>query len=258
MDFATCQTAFADALLHADRPVPDGVINARGKPDTVRFAVYRNNVFVGLTKALAQRFAVTERLVGSEFFLAMARAYAQDHKPCSPLIMQYGDDFPDFIAAFEPARALAYLPDIARLEAAWTDAYHAADSAPLDLAAFKAVTPEMLSDLRLVPHPSAHLIQSIFPVGSIWSAHQEEMVSPVFDWRGQAVLVARPEMSVNVHVLPPRDAIFAAALFNAATLGEAAKAAFAAAPGFDFGTALVGLVGLGAFSALQQYKGNST
>lgn len=141
MDFETAQTAFADALLHAGRPVPDGIVNARGKPDAARFAVYRNNVFVGLTKALAQRFPVTERLVGSEFFVAMARAYAQDHKPASPLIMNYGDDFPDFIIAFEPAGALAYLPDIARLEAAWTDAYHAADSVAFDLAALKAVRP---------------------------------------------------------------------------------------------------------------------
>ncbi|MBX5298725.1 DUF2063 domain-containing protein [Rhizobium sp. NLR12b] len=258
MDFPTCQTAFADALLHAERPVPDGVINARGKPDAARFAVYRNNVFVGLTKALAQRFPVTERLVGSEFFAAMARAYAQNHKPASPLIMEYGDDFPDFITAFEPAGTLVYLPDVARLEAAWTEAYHAADSASLHPAALRAVAPEILSDLRLVPHPSAHLILSNFPVGSIWSAHQEEMVSPVSDWGGQAVLVVRPEMSVNVHILPPRDAVFAAALFNAATLGEAAEAAFAAAPEFDFGTALVGLAGLGAFSTLQQYKGNST
>ncbi|ABC89412.1 hypothetical conserved protein [Rhizobium etli CFN 42] len=258
MDFAARQAAFADALLHPDRPVPDGVINARGEPDAARFAVYRNNVFVGLTKALAQRFPVTERLVGSEFFAAMARAYVQDHKPASPLIMEYGDDFPDFVAAFEPAGTLVYLPDVARLEAAWTEAYHAADSAPLDLAAFGAVAPEMLSDLRLLPHPSARLILSNFPVGSIWSAHQEAVVSPVSDWGGQAVLVVRPEMSVNVHVLPPRDAVFAAALFNAATLGEAAEAAFAAAPEFDFGTALVGLAGIGAFRAFQQYKGNST
>ncbi|WP_208605619.1 HvfC/BufC N-terminal domain-containing protein [Rhizobium aegyptiacum] len=252
MDFATSQSAFADALLDADRPVPDGIVNAGGRPDPARFAVYRNNVFVGLTKALAQRFPVTERLVGSEFFVAMARAYAQGHQPASPLIMKYGDGFPDFVADFEPARALAYLPDVARLEAAWTDAYHAADCEPLDLAALGAVAPEMLSDLRLVRHPSAHLIRSRFPIGSIWSAHQEEVVSPVSDWGGQAVLVLRPEMSVNVHVLPPQDAVFAASLFNAATLGEAADAAFAAAPEFDFGTALVGLAGLGAFIAFQR------
>ncbi|MEX2744512.1 DUF2063 domain-containing protein [Rhizobium mongolense] len=256
MDFVTSQTAFADALLHADRPVPDGIITARGGVDAARFAVYRNNVFVGLTKALARHFPVTERLVGTEFFMAMARAYAQDHKPASPLIIEYGGDFPDFIASFQPARELAYLPDVARVEAAWMRAYHAADSAPLDLAVLAAATPEMLAELRLVPHPSAVLIRSDYPVGSIWSAHQQNMVAPLADWRPQAVLVVRPEMTVNVHIVPPHDAIFAACLFNAATLGAAAEAAFTAGPAFDFGTALIGLASLGAFSALQQDEGN--
>ena len=255
MDFATSQTAFADALLHADRQVPDGITSARGRADAARFAVYRNNVFVGLTKALAQRFPVTERLVGSEFFVAMARAYAQDHKPASPLMIEYGSNFPDFIAAFPPASELAYLPDVARIETTWTRAYHAADTLPLDLAVLAAVAPEMLADLRLVPHPSAGLIQSEFPAGSIWSAHQRDMVTPVADWRPQAVLVVRPEMTVNVHILPPQDAVFATSLFNAATLGEAAEAAFAAGHAFDFGTALIGLVSLGAFIALQQDEG---
>ena len=255
-DLAASQTAFADALLHADRPIPDGITTARGEVDAARFAVYRNNVFVGLSKALAQRFPVTERLVGTEFFMAMARAYAQDHKPASPLIIEYGDDFPDFIASFQPASKLAYLPDVARIEAAWMRSYHAADAVPINLAVLAALAPEMLAGLRLVPHPSAALIRSEYPIGSIWSAHHEEMVTPVADWRPQVVLVARPEMTVEVHILPPQDVIFATSLFNHATLGAAAGAAFAAGPAFDFGAALMGLVCLGAFSALQQDEGN--
>ncbi|WP_416340311.1 DNA-binding domain-containing protein [Rhizobium mulingense] len=256
MDFATSQNAFAGALLHADQPVPDGITTARGGADAARFAVYRNNVFVGLTKALARHFPVTERLVGTEFFMAMARAYAQDHKPASPLMIEYGGDFPDFIASFRPARELAYLPDVARMEVACMRAYHAADALPLDLAVLAAATPEMLANLRLVAHPSAGLIQSDYPIGSIWSAHQQEMVTPVADWLPETVLVLRPEMTVDVHILPPQDAIFATSLFKDATLSVAAEAAFAASPEFDFGTALLGLVSLGAFSALHQDEGN--
>jgi hypothetical protein len=256
MDLAASQTAFADALLHTDRPVPDGITTARGGVDAARFAVYRNNVFVGLAKALAQHFPVTERLVGTEFFMTMARAYAQNHKPASPLMIAYGGDFPDFIASFHPARELAYLPDVARVEVAWMRSYHAADAVPISLAVVAAVAPEMLTVLRLAPHPSAALIRSEYPVGSIWGVHQQAMVTPVADWRPQTVLVARPEMMVEVHILPPQDGIFATSLFNHATLGEAAEAAFAANPEFDFGAALMGLVSLGAFSALQQNEGN--
>lgn len=250
MNFATSQTAFADALLHTDRPVPDGITTARGEADTARFAVYRNNVFVGLTRALALNFPVVSRLVGSDFFAAMARIYAQDRRPSSPLMMDYGGDFPEFIADFPPAQALAYLPDIARIEIAWRKAYHAADAVPLALPDIAAVAPTSLRDLRLAPHPSATLIRSNYPAGSIWNAHQQEMVTPLADWQPETVLVLRPQMSVEVHVLPAEDAVFAAALFSAETLAEAAHAALSAHPDFDFGTALTGLISLGAFSPL--------
>ena len=61
-------------------------------------------------------------------------------------------------------------------------------------------------------------------------------------------MVVRPDADVAVHVLPQEDAIFAEALLCGATLGAAAERALAADAAFDFGKALVGLIGLGAFS----------
>ena len=58
----------------------------------------------------------------------MARAYIAAEKPRYALIIHYGESFPDFIEAFEPARELAYLPDVARLESAWVESYHAAEA----------------------------------------------------------------------------------------------------------------------------------
>ena len=40
-----------------------------------RFAVYRNNVAAGLIRALEARFPVTRRLVGDDFFRAMAGGF---------------------------------------------------------------------------------------------------------------------------------------------------------------------------------------
>lgn len=252
MDSATRQHGFAQALLHPGALVPPGLSGARGRADAARFAVYRNNVHVGLTRALAQRFTVTERLVGAEFFAGMARVYVGECKPTSPLLMHYGDDFPDFIAGFAPAAALPYLADVARLEAAWTRAYHAADAAPLALARLAGLAPEEMAGLTLRAHPSATLLRSAHPVGAIWAAHQGATITPVESWNAETVLVVRPGMAVSVHVLPPGDGPFAARLFAGHALGEAAEAALAADPGFDFGTALVGLLTLGAFADMQQ------
>lgn len=250
MGGAVSQRDFAAALLSPGMPVPAGIVSPRGEPDAARFAVYRNNVFVGLTRALAQRFPVAERLVGTDFFYGMARTYATGHRPASPLMFQYGNDFPDFIAAFPPAAGVQYLVDVARLEAAWTDAYHAADAPSLDLATLAAVAAERLHGVRLSAHPSARLIRSAFPVGSIWAGHRTDPVTPPARWQAETVLIARPDADVNVHILPAADAAFTAALLAGATLGEAAAASSSVE--FDFGAALVGLIGLGAFSAIEE------
>lgn len=249
MSFAAGQAAFAASLLRPGSPSPAGVTTARGGPDAARFAVYRNNVFVGLTRGLAQRFPVTERLVGADFFRGMARAFAEDHRPASPLLFAYGDDFPDFIAGFPPAAGVPYLADVARLEASWTDAYYAADAASLDPAALAGLAPDVLATARLVPHPATRLVRSQYPVGSIWAAHRGDALAPPPGWRPEATLVTRPEMAVRVHVLPTSHAGFATALLAGVPLIQAAETA-SCDPGFDFGPALVGLVSLGAFRAI--------
>lgn len=250
MDHAGRQSAFASALLDPALPPPAGLTGARGTADARRFAVYRNNVAVGLMRALSHRFPVTEKLVGAAFFASMARAYAAGNKPSSPLVFAYGDGFPDFIAGFDAAAGLPYLADLARLEANWTRAYHAADEAPLDIGALAALG-ESMGAARLRAHPAASLVCSVFPVGSLWQAHQADSVAPAALHGSECVLVARPGLAVTVHVLPPQDAAFAAALLDGASIGAAAEQAIAADENFDFGAAIVGLVSLGAFTSLE-------
>ncbi|MDP3896826.1 MAG: DNA-binding domain-containing protein [Mesorhizobium sp.] len=256
-DHATREAAFAAALLDPALPMPAGLTTARGRPDPLRFAVYRNNVAVGLIRALEARFPVVEKLVGADFFKAMARAFIRTEQPATPLIFAYGDGFADFIAGFQPAASVPYLADVARLEALWTRAYHAADRAPLGIAALAAVAPEELALLRLVAHPAAALVRSAFPVGSIWQAHQGDTVATPASVAAETVLVARPDLAVTVTVLPQEDAAFAATLLAGATVGDAAEAALEANPAFDFGPAIVGLFALGAFTALETPDGAS-
>jgi hypothetical protein len=67
------QKAFAEALLDSAKPLPLGLRSWTGAAPTRRYGVYRNNVATGLARALAARFPVTEKIVGEEFFTAMAR-----------------------------------------------------------------------------------------------------------------------------------------------------------------------------------------
>lgn len=256
MNHAAIEAEFAAALADPARPVPGWARSPRGDVDARRFAVYRNNVHVGLVGALRSKFPVTARLVGEDFFSAMARVFVGIEKPTSPLLAEYGAGFPDFIAGFEPARSVRYLPDMARLEIAWTEAYHAADAAALGVAALAARPQDDLLAIAFRPHPAARLVSSRYPVGSIWSANQAETVAPVSGKGPESVLVTRPDAEVTLRVIAEADAAFCGALLAGETIETAAAAAFETDPAFNLPEALVGLVGVGAFAAVIQ-KGQS-
>jgi hypothetical protein len=226
--FAPVQENFSRALLDPEQPVPAALTAYTARVPAKRFAVYRNNVVVSLVNALAARFPAVQRIVGEEFFRAMAQVYVRAHPPRSRLLMEYGDGFADFIAAFEPAAELAYLADVARLEAARTRAYHAADAAPAGAEAFAAIEESVLGDLRIEPHPSAEIVPSAHPVVTIWAMNAgERKVGAIEDWRAEDALIVRPQYDVFVHALPAGGAAFLAALFGGARLADAAEAALA-------------------------------
>jgi hypothetical protein len=249
MSFEATIQAFAAALADPSAPPPADTLGREGRPDARRFAVYRNNVAVGLIQSLEARFPVTRRLVGEDFFRGLAGAYVAANKPKSAMLILYGADFPDFVAGFPPARELAYLPDVARLENAWVEAYHAAEAEPLTLAALAAVAPDELDSLRFRAHPAARPLRLPTPAASLWAAHQgEDDPKPPQRWAAEDALITRPQAEVFVRVLPDDGFDFLTALTSGATLAEAAAPLIA--QGGDPGAHLVGLIEAGALSAI--------
>lgn len=249
LDPARAQAAFASALADPAQPVPEGLTAWNGGPPARRFAVYRNNVTVSLMEALGARYPAVKAIVGDDFFAATARLYVAAHPPRSPLMMEYGAEFSAFLAGFEPARSLPYLPDVARLEAARSRAYHAADAAPLDPASLAALAPEEVAGLRFTAHPAAVLIASPHPVVTIWAMNAGEIEpAPIEDWTGEDALVTRPHLTVEVHRLPAGASAFAAALLAGQTLAHAAARATEAADAFDLSTTLALILASGALT----------
>jgi len=222
------------------------VISHTSQAPVKRFAVYRNNVMVGLIDALAARFPAAQRIVGEEFFRASARVFARANPPRSPVMMIYGDEFPDFLEAFEPAAEIPYLADVARIEAARTRAYHAADAMPLKASDLAGVEAANLAELRFELHPSLEIVASAFPVATIWAVNAGEApLAPIKDWRGEDALIIRPALDVEVRRLPTGAAAFLQSLKAGAPLGEAAGIALDRSPEFDLAINLAALVSAG-------------
>lgn len=245
------QRDFAAALLDPAIPAPRGLIGPDGAADALRFAVYRNNVVHSLVGALQSRFPVTTRLVGEKFFRSMARIFVARHPPRSPLLMHYGDALPRFIEGFAPAGAVPYLADVARLERAWSQAFHAAEASPLTVEQLSGHDAARLERSGLRLHPSVRRLRSPHPVATIWSAHQVAGdVDPPAAWEAEDVLILRPHTEVVVHLLPPGAFDLVTALASGATLGDAAEPARRRCPDFDLGQHLLGLVRLGVVTAI--------
>jgi len=235
------QKEFTLALLDRERATPASI--GSGSRSDRRFNVYRNNVFVSLTDALATRFPVCELLVGQDFFREMARTFVELCPPRSPVLLNYGDELGDFIDTFPPARSLPYLGDVARLEAARTRAYRAADAEPLTRDELVALAPCAWDETRVTVHPSVQIVRSHYGVVSIWEAHRgTNTPSEVDVCAPEDALVIRPDLDVEVHRLPPGGAVFLLTLMEGATFHEAARRAAASDQEFDLVTSLTALL----------------
>lgn len=244
------QSAFTAALLSPDLPVPEGLRNPGGDPASKRFDVYRNNVVVSLTDALKTAFPVILKLLGDKFFAAMAGVYVRQHPPRSPLMMFYGADMPGFLEKFEPARKLGYLPDMARLELALREAYHAADAAPLDPATLQALGPDQLVASRPRLAPAVRVIRSRWPIHALWRYNTQEG-APKPQMAAEDVLISRAEFDPEITLLPPGAAVFFECLADDASLGDAVDAATAEAADFDLTTTLGIALSSGALTELR-------
>src|SRR3546814_18009811 len=97
------QCDFAVAILDPARPVPLGLVGPDGAPSARRFAVYRPNVVAGLVETLSAAFPAVRRVVGDEFFRAMARVYVAGAPPHSPIMPDYGASLSVFTDSFTHA-----------------------------------------------------------------------------------------------------------------------------------------------------------
>lgn len=244
--------AFAPGLTNPDLAPPEDVTAAQDRGIAARYNVYRNNVTVSLIDALAAIYPAVQRITGVDFFRAMARFHVRATPPVSPLLFEYGRDFPAFIECYDYARDMPWLADTARIERAWLDAYHAADAAPLTADAFSNIDPGALAQVRFTAHPAAGIVRSRYPAVAIFAMNRTDgPVTPLLASDAEDALVTRPDTEVTVSRLPPGGAAFLGALIAGAPLGAAAETAFEECGAFDLPVNLAAMISAGVFSAIQ-------
>lgn len=218
------QTTFIASALDPQAATPNGLQNPDATSVSKRFDVYRNNIAVSLSDALVSAFPIVRALVGEAFFRAMAGVYLRQHPPRSPRMMFYGAQMPDFLQGFAPAQSVPYLPDVARLELALRNAYHAADIMPIADDALGALSVDVLMNKRMRLAPATQVIVSAYPIHAIHRAHTVDSAAhPVM--QPETVLITRSVFDPCIHLMEPASANFIISLQGGATLDQAMTAA---------------------------------
>ena len=234
------QSAFASAINGAERAT---AYMFRGKPEQsmARLAVYRGNVHANCAKALAGAYPIVRKIVGEEFFDAMAREYAREYPSQSGDLNRYGEQLARFLEGFIHTSDLPYLPDVGRMEWLAHRAHFAEDAPPFDASALAALPAERLAELKLRLSAACALFESPWPLGRIWTIHQ-------YDYQGafaidlnagpDRILVYRAGWKARVLSLAAGDFAFVASAARGETLGGALEAGVAADARFDPSTTL--------------------
>lgn len=204
--------SFAQAML-GGHGAPVSVQNSGN-----RFNLYRNNFLTSIASALADVFPVVRQLVGEEYFAALTQAFVLEHPPTTPVLADYGGDFAGFIAGFGPLESMPYIVDVARLEWARTRAFYAPDTSATKIDGEADLMAAMQLAFQLPE--GASLLSSLFPLGSLWQAHQVDPVTPVQDWRAETVAIWRNTQEVQCHVLTGTEHLILSHLMTGDIIGS--------------------------------------
>ncbi len=246
---ARFQDAFAQALLSPEAEPATEIAALATQP---AFAVYRNTVMKGCIDALQANYPAVVRLVGEEWFRVAATVYAREALPADPTLLRYGAGFADFLARFEPAAELPYLPGVARLDRYWTEAHAAPDANALDPARISRLAPSALARTTLRLHPAARWAWfADGPIYTIWSRNRADGVpADGLDWQAEGALLVRPRDAVEWVAFDAAGCAFLDACAAGVTLAEAARATLEVKGNANLARLMSNLLEAGAFSGM--------
>jgi hypothetical protein len=150
-------------------------------PARERLTIYRNSILGGISSGLMGVYPVCTRLVGDTFFTHMIAGYLKQYPSGSADMGDYGEFLADYLEVFlvkiNQQQDLKYLPDVARLEWLWHQAFNALEmsldaAGILPLTELANVSAEQQGSIRFKVQPSLGLITSNYPIDQIWQANQ--------------------------------------------------------------------------------------
>jgi hypothetical protein len=187
-----------------ERGLPPGGVEALVRGDhqlsaVERIGIYADAYFFRLLDCLGEEFPSTLAVLGADNFAALAKRYLLDYPPTEPSILYAGRYLADFLSDHPFVQRWPFITELARLERAVLDVFHAPDAPALDVQALREVPSEEWPAVKLQAHPAVEIVHCKWRLSDIlqaveqgreWNDPEHEDAS-VLVWRQNAVVYYR-------------------------------------------------------------------
>jgi len=196
-DLLTLQNKFQEHLLHSQNDIFNYIVSTEKVPIDIRLSIYSHAYRSRLLEALATNYPIMQVYLGHEQFEELGNAYIDRYPSHFRSIRWFGDQLENFLRENTPYSDFPYLSELAKVEWTMTLVFDAANSDVVKLEHLGSISPECWIDMRLLVHPSAHLISLSWNVVPIWQALskdespcellQSDMPIPWIFWRSNLI-----------------------------------------------------------------------
>jgi hypothetical protein len=194
-----------------------------GAPGEERLSVYREGYGARMRESLAETYEAVKFVLGEDRFTDMALDYSKKYHSRDYNLSVAGRHLPDYLKNSDYSKKLAFITDLARLEWAIAETFHAFQEPALGASDMAAVVQEKLLLSRLVFQKGVTIFSSEWPVLDIWNARKTDRKKVDIDLTGkpQTILIFRSGFQVRCELLEPWQAKLTIALMEGQNLEKA-------------------------------------
>ena len=173
----------------------DSIVEAPPLDRLERLDIYAEGYYSRLLECLEDDYETLKRVLGDKLFRRLVADYLEAHPSRSYTAAELGRHMPEFIAGWELAEALPYLPDLARLEWLCVESFFAENLPVYDLAKLQTIPESRWPKARFRLDPSVRLLRTDWNLDEMWGSEHE----PAHE-EARWLLVRRSPVSLRVVV----------------------------------------------------------
>jgi len=191
--------------------------------------------------ALEQSFPMLHLELGDSAFNSLSREYVETP---AARAFDLNDTGKGFVAFLERCEIAAAMIDLAAIEWAWLESFHAADAMPIGLDRLARLNEALLLDFKVALHPAVRLRRLQAPL-------VQSLAELAVDGNPASILIARSEADVRLLALDAVGTLLIEKMSAAASIGNLLSLACEHGHEADPIGPVLNLIGAGALIAME-------